>query len=1509
MAKITYIRGLNVVAEFELAEGLTLNQAKKTLCPDTGEFPTKTIAIVGADICFRKDWDEPLQAEVCVTFIDKVAGGGGGGGGGKNVLQILGAVVLLAVAVLSWGTSAGLWAGLSAWQQVGLTVLGMGLSLIGSMMNQQKPNIPGMNMGALNAAQASPTYNINSTGNQARLWQVEPEGFGRMRVVPDFVAQTYVEYSNNQQYGYFVYGIGRGEYKVESLQFGETVFWRDGEILTSSGYYQDGDSLAVELVQPGNPVTLFPDNVFTNQEISGQTLFAPNDAEYSGAIGPHTTNPPGTKTNRVLIDYVFPQGLCRYNDQGNMQTYSVSIRFRYRPVDDFGNPIGQWQTAFTKTHTDATLTSLRFTQPVDLPEGRYDWDGVRTSNTPGDSRTRDTVVWQGMRALLPGEITYKQSVIAVKVRASNALSQAASTKFSCITTRKLPIYDTATKTWSALTPTRSWAAAICAILKEEWGGNLQDYHLDLDTIWNIDEQLAAQGWHFDAFIDGPYTIWQLIIEACQAVAVIPRLLGGVISFVRDIPDRPARYVFHPRNIVRNTFNLKWHTWSEESPDDVIIEYLDADHGYANWDVRAVLPESESLKPAQLKMIGITDREHAFRLAVMYAARNRWRRIEVELQTEHMGRLINRGDVCQVVHPRFTDTAGGKVQSWNEQNLTLRLKPDFEIESVPENAYISFTSPDGSPWGPCRIATIVKFDDTYQVALDSADFASIVLQGKGSPFEGFRNGNDGGIPTVWTLQESREFNRRMIVTKVIPQDPHHYTVTLVNDAKEIANYDDLPVPPWMGRTQTNVVDSLDAPTMLRGKGQNDGATLALSWNVVPGAWWYDVEYSHDGEGWASWGRVSVSSFSHAVAPGLIYARVRAATDTIMSPWSLWQGDTLLVPPDAPVVTATDYLGGEATITWPLVTYPYGPDGVPETDDDAESPVTEYMVSLSTGYDVTPFYTENITATDLDADLVFAVTPEMQEGGPYRTIIASVYAANAAGQSDAGRVTLTDSAPPTVVAAVTEIASNSITLTSVLLEGQTVDEENGDITPEYPDTTGYVIVRGNSYNFALSQITDTQYVDSLPFTYTGLKHNSQVYFRIAAKDAFFDAFHSLAGLNFSTPQTLTTSSESPYVDPPVITSPEPESRDVGLRIPVEFTVDRDGDTLEQAQLQASTAKNFASVAYDSGLVNYASTLTTGVLAKLTAYYVRVRVKGISISKSGVWPSTNLGDTSISGGHGTGFVPSFEVASTPYTTLDDVSIPTQNDTAYVLKDELHGGSMYMWKYADYNGDGVSNWVPIAPFIQRIVTLNNPGIVPASTTGMILGTDIYGNVVWRQWSLWDVGLLKPWESTVLPPNCCWPNGDFISFSDWPEMKWKYDNGFFAGKLLAYNASQSTIAANLGCWRPDAANPTGLYTPNVGDQFFRNWVAGLTSSAGSWHRGEIPNITGDITMSVTFVGGTLPNDVFYLTNINYQNVGGNTSQTRQRAYMDLSRQVPTGPVNVPPYIMEPLIIYLGMSA
>ena len=88
-------------------------------------------------------------------------------------------------------------------------------------------------------------------------------------------------------------------------------------------------------------------------------------------------------------------------------------------------------------------------------------------------------------------------------------------------------------------------------------------------------------------------------------------------------------------------------------------------------------------------------------------------------------------------------------------------------------------------------------------------------------------------------------------------------------------------------------------------------------------------------------------------------------------------------------------------------------------------------------------------------------------------------------------------------------------------------------------------------------------------------------------------------------------------------------------------------------------------------------------------------------------------------------------------------------------------------------------------------------------------------------IGVPRYWRSTTLPAGHVWANGDLALFADWPELKKIYDAGGFAGMLLAYNANSATIAANLGKWRPNAANPTGLYVPKLSEQFFRGWTQG----------------------------------------------------------------------------------------
>ena len=181
-------------------------------------------------------------------------------------------------------------------------------------------------------------------------------------------------------------------------------------------------------------------------------------------------------------------------------------------------------------------------------------------------------------------------------------------------------------------------------------------------------------------------------------------------------------------------------------------------------------------------------------------------------------------------------------------------------------------------------------------------------------------------------------------------------------------------------------------------------------------------------------------------------------------------------------------------------------------------------------------------------------------------------------------------------------------------------------------------------------------------------------------------------------------------------------------------------------------------------------------------------------------------------------------------------------------------------------------------------------------------------------IGVPRYWRSTTLPAGHVWANGDLALFADWPELKKIYDAGGFAGMLLAYNANSATIAANLGKWRPNAANPTGLYVPKLSEQFFRAWTGtgdagvcttdtGRTLTAGwttGWAQSFIPTV---------YTGGA----VYAETSTATQASVTATDPVSQPFHIvfDAARVwgEHAGTEFTPVHIRIPVILYLGNSA
>ena len=181
------------------------------------------------------------------------------------------------------------------------------------------------------------------------------------------------------------------------------------------------------------------------------------------------------------------------------------------------------------------------------------------------------------------------------------------------------------------------------------------------------------------------------------------------------------------------------------------------------------------------------------------------------------------------------------------------------------------------------------------------------------------------------------------------------------------------------------------------------------------------------------------------------------------------------------------------------------------------------------------------------------------------------------------------------------------------------------------------------------------------------------------------------------------------------------------------------------------------------------------------------------------------------------------------------------------------------------------------------------------------------EDWRKSWIGVPRYWRSTVLPDDHCWANGDFVSFSNWPELHAVYEAGGLEGMLLGWDATEEEQAANLGKWRPDSSIPTGLYTPALSGQFFRNWGLGSEEEAGIFNQPGLPNITGGWTgdLSSGHYGA------FSSSQMSSFRIG-NGSYGKMKTTMDASRCSPIygrATTVMPSSINQPIILYLGRPA
>ena len=715
------------------------------------------IAMLNGKYILPHAWGRKLRDGDVLMFICLARGGGGGG---SNPLRMLLTIALLAFAPWAAGIATGIAAGATGVQGLILAGTTMGIQLAGAALINALMPVPRQST----LPSPSPTYTLQAQGNAARIEAPIPVQYGRVLSFPDLAAQPYWEYVGEEQFVYQLLCLGAGEYSIEEIRIEDTPIAAFPEIQT-------------EIVGPHGHVTLFPTDVTTSVEVSGQELigrksgtwsrsgttvtvtltahgFGSGQAKYlnfttgsgvsdvylitvltvdtftvttpatgtSGACYIHdvlggvsgfVASAAGTVAQRLSVDFVLPSGLFTTDGSGNLNPFTVGYHVEAQQVNDLGVATGSWTLLEDASITAKTVTAVRQSMSYTLV-------------TPGRYKVR---AWRtdaqadpsttGNQLLVGGLRSYMADPIDFGPVTLVALRMRATNSLSVQASRKVAVLATRKipvwngTAWSAPVASTSIAWALADACRST------DYGAKLaDARIDLAGLLALDAvWtaRQDSFSYrfDSATSWWEAMRKIAAAGRAKPIMMGGV--VRVVRDAPA------------TVPVAMFSMRNIIKGSFAVDYLqptsmtaDAITGtyfdattWAPRRVTAKLPGSTALKPAKVTLEGIDNPAQAMRELMYQAACNRYRRKIVHFGTEMEGFIPAFGDLIAVQHDMVGWGKQAEVVGWNAATRALKVSEPLAITG---SNVVALRRANGSQTDP--IAVTAGASD-YEVILAAA----------------------------------------------------------------------------------------------------------------------------------------------------------------------------------------------------------------------------------------------------------------------------------------------------------------------------------------------------------------------------------------------------------------------------------------------------------------------------------------------------------------------------------------------------------------------------------------------------------------------------------------------------------------------------------------------------------------------------------------------------------------------------------------------------------------------
>lgn len=574
--------------------------------------------------------------------------------------------------------------------------------------------------------QTGEVFTSTLQGNIAALDQPISRICGFKEVNPRFACKPYLEFQarpdaedpllDQDQYFYALYAIGIGDYDVVA-KIGNTPITRFADVLRA------------DYLPPGTQPTDVLANVTTADEVSGQVL------ESGRYVGGFVACAARRTCAFVGVDVAATRGLGKGSD-----ALTVEWRVEYRPINDFGQVLGPWQTLATESRTAYTATPQRWSGKYEITTpARVEIRVVRTDVQDTDATALHEIAWIGLRAYLdePATLNADTAHFEVVLRASSQLSQAAARDLRLIVKGKCRTLNSSL-VWQSESYNRNpfwWALDL--VTSDTWGMNKPDSRVDLQAFYDLAVQADQRQDRFDFEFNSTTSAWdalQLIARAGRARAF---RRNGVISIARDdLVDTPVT-AFTSRNC-QPGIEVSETLRQRNSPDGVIVEYLD--HRTTEWTpIECPCPGVTTMtNPVRIRLDGITGATHAEREGLYEAASLLYRTRAAGWTTEMQALLPAYMSPVRLMPDVLSYGQSGDVAFWDPDELVLGLteQPRWDDGDL----YLTLVRDDGTLTTPVQVT---PGPTVWDVRLPEAPDFVLVLDQAGRERPKFLLGTETG----------------------------------------------------------------------------------------------------------------------------------------------------------------------------------------------------------------------------------------------------------------------------------------------------------------------------------------------------------------------------------------------------------------------------------------------------------------------------------------------------------------------------------------------------------------------------------------------------------------------------------------------------------------------------------------------------------------------------------------------------------------------------------------------